>query len=1029
MGEMQSFGKWLRHRRRELDLTQDELAHQVGCAPITIRKLEGDEMHPSKQLAESIGEQLGIPLNQRVDFVRFARNEPAELSPDHAGFISEFLSTRASTGGKAYLSERSLPSGTVTLLFCNIGGSIQEIQGMGEDYVRVLEEHQSILQNAFTKWKGHVMDRQGDSFFVVFIRSVDAIAAAIESQQALVAGQGEQGRSLPVQMGIHTGEPMLSNQDYIGADVHRASRICAAAHPGQILVSDETRVLVERHLPEGASLRGLGRFWLKDLEEPEDIYQLVMADVPSDFPPLNSLEVMPNNLPVQYTSFIGRNDEIAEISRLLGSSRLITLTGAGGTGKTRLAIEVAGNVLNQFPDGVWLIDFASLHEPALVQQMIATALRVREEPNRKLIQTLIDYLRPKNLLLLFDNCEHLVATCAEVADTLLQTCPNLRIFVTSREAFGIAGENQYHVPSLSLPTKEQELSLEALNQSEAVLVFLDRAVSVQRNFKLTPANASAVAQICWRLDGIPLAIELAAARIKTLSVEQIAAHLDDRFRLLNTGNRAALPRQQTLRATIDWSYNLLSDKERILLGRLSVFAGGWTLEAARTVCSENKVKGQDIFELLLNLVDKSLVLVEEKNGDTRYRFLETIRVYASEKLMDAGDEGQMREHHLEFYTQLSKEAEEKFKGKEQLLWLGIMESERENLRSALDYAAHLSAPDSALLLIGTAFWLWFFRGPWSEGQRLAEVSLQASSDEKTNARARALMALGLFKFLQSDYPAAKALLNQSLGLWKEIGNPWWCAFILAFLGQSLRVSDRQTANELFTESLNFAKETHDSWILAFSLWINGENELYRKNLPEASRLLEESLQLSRSLEDRMLQNEVLRALGGIAESKQEYGSAVDLYEQSLAINRELGDTTTISLLHYDLGRAYQLTGKNEEAARHFMEAVKWSHRLGKKAGTLRALAGLGVVAAARGQARRAICLLVASNLLIANLELSYSFTPNNYQSAWVERSLAAARHQLGEDQYEAARVKGESMTLDQAIIYSLKDEQGNDLDF
>src|SRR6266540_4297824 len=432
MDEAQSFGRWLRHRRRGLDLTQEELARQVGCAPITIRKIEGDEMRPSKQLAESLSGPLGIPVNQRDDFVRFAR---AELRDALSGQLASAFNTIDSSK----VLNVPFPSGTVHLLFSDIGGSTQLVQRLGENYVHVLEEHQRILRNVFTKWNGQEVGTPGDSFFAVFSRATDAISAAVEAQHTLAIEKWAEDVRLQVRIGIHTGEPMLVNQDYVGVDVHRAARICAAAYPGQVLLSNETRVMVERQMPQDISLRELGKYRLKDLNESEHLYQLVIADLPSDFPPLKSLEIMPNNLPIQLTSFIGREHEIEEIKHLLGSARLITLTGAGGTGKTRLAIEVVKRTGDQYPDGVWLIDFVVLPESNLILQAISATLGVREEPKRSLIQTLTDYLRSKKLLLLFDNCEHLILACAQVADTLLQSCPQLQILATSREALGIAG--------------------------------------------------------------------------------------------------------------------------------------------------------------------------------------------------------------------------------------------------------------------------------------------------------------------------------------------------------------------------------------------------------------------------------------------------------------------------------------------------------------------------------------------------------------------------------------------------------------
>ena len=1012
MDEIHSFGKWLRHRRRGLDLTQEELAHRVGCAPITIRKLEGDEMRPSKQLAESLSGPLGIPPNQREEFVRFARADPNDaLTPHFAGAFETPLPSKT--------SDHQFPSGTVHLLFSDIGGSTHLAQRLGEKYVQVLERHQHILRETFIKWNGHEVSTPGDSFFAVFSRATDAISAAVEAQYALAKETWAEDVRLQVRLGIHTGEPMLVNRDYVGVDVHRAARICAAAYPGQVLLSNETRVMVERQLPQEATLRELGKYRLKDLNEPEHLYQLVIPGLPSDFPPLKSLEVMPNNLPIQLTSFIGREREIDEIRQLLNSARLVTLTGAGGTGKTRLAIEVTRKIGDQYPEGVWVVDFAVLPEPSLIWQSIASVLAVREEPNRSLVQTLTDFLRAKKLLLLFDNCEHLISACAQVAGALLQACPHLQILATSREPLGISGENQYYVPTLTTPQIDTELFLEQLSRTEAVRVFIDRAVMVRPTFKVTKTNALAVAQICRRLDGIPLAIELAAARVKGLSVEQIAERLDDRFSLLSTGNRTALQRHHTLRATIDWSYNLLSEKERILLSRLSVFAGGWVVESATEVCLVVQIEERDVLNLLLNLSDKSLVIIEEQQGETRYRFLETIRQYALEKLAESGEERLVRNRHLDYFIHFAEEAERNYRSDKQLFWFRVMERERDNFRAALDYVLHTDQVESSLRLVGAAFWLWFFQGPWSEGQIWVESVLAKAPDLHTKAGAKVLMALGLLQFAQSNYSAARTNLESSLSIWQELDDKWWSAFILGFLGLAQRPHDQQAASHSFKESLRLATETGDDWILAFALWNSGENALYIKNLSDAESMLNQSLELGQALGDRMLQNEALRALGEVYETKQEYGKAVNLYRESLAIVQELRDITNVSHLYFNVGRALQLAGDHQRAKDYFLDALLQSRQLGKKAGEVRALAGLGVVAAAEGEAERAVTLLTASRSLFAKLGLSFP----SAQSTWLERHLEASRAQLGEEKFAAVEAQAQIMSLDQVVKYALEESR------
>ncbi len=447
----------------------------------------------------------------------------------------------------------SLPTGTVTFLFTDIEGSTRLLQQLGDHYADVLAEHRRLLRSISQENGGQEVDTQGDSFLIAFPRAKDALRSAVEAQRSIVSNQWPQEVSVRVRIGLHTGEPLRAETGYTGIDVHRAARICAAGHGGQILLSETTRALIAEDLPGEVTLRDLGKHSLKDLAYPQHLFQVVAASLPADFPPLRSLEVLPNNLPPQLTSFIGRERDMGDIKRLLATTRLVTLTGAGGSGKTRLAFQVAADVLEEYLNGVWVVELAALSDPDLVPKAVSAALDVPEQPGRPILATLADALRHRTVLLLLDNCEHLLHACAHLAQTLLRACPHLRILATSREALGVEGETIYRVPSLSLP-ETQSLPLERLVEFEAVRLFVDRAIAALPSFVVNAKNARQVATICRQLDGIPLAIELAAPRVKALSVDHIAERLHDRFRLLASGRRTALPRHQTLRAAIDWSY-------------------------------------------------------------------------------------------------------------------------------------------------------------------------------------------------------------------------------------------------------------------------------------------------------------------------------------------------------------------------------------------------------------------------------------------------------------------------------------------
>ena len=478
----------------------------------------------------------------------------------------------------------NIPTGTVTFLFTDIEGSTKLWEQYPEAMKTALARHDEILKQTIEGHHGHIIKTTGDGIHAAFETAHDGVSAALHVQQAVAAEKWEEIKphKIKVRIGLHTGEAEFRAGDYYGSTLNRAARLMSIGHGGQTLLSSTAADLVYDQLPEGASVRDLGKVRLKDLVRPEHVFQLTHPDLSAEFPPLNSFDSHPNNLPIQLTSFIGRERELAEAKSQLASARLLTLIGPGGTGKTRLALQIGAEMLPDFADGVWLAELAPLADPVLVLPTVASLLGLREQPDMPLNELLIDFLRDKELLLILDNCEHLLESCSKLADQLLHVCANLKIIGSSREPLGIAGETVYRVPSLSV-SKPDEVKSETLIKSESAQLFIERALAANPKFNVSDKNALSVAQICRRLDGIPLALELAAARVASLSVEQIAARLDDRFRLLTGGSRNALPRQQTLRALIDWSYDLLSDDERALMRRLSVFSGGWTLEAAESI--------------------------------------------------------------------------------------------------------------------------------------------------------------------------------------------------------------------------------------------------------------------------------------------------------------------------------------------------------------------------------------------------------------------------------------------------------------
>lgn len=636
----------------------------------------------------------------------------------------------------------------------------------------------------------------------------------------------------------------------------------------------------------------------------------------------------PSHLPVALTSFVGRVRERGEVRRLLSAPRLLTLTGPGGCGKTRLALELAGEVASEWPDGVHLALLATLADSGLVPQTVATAVEVREEPGRELLLTLCDAFGSRRLLLILDNCEHLVTACARLAEALLKACPGVRILATSREALGIAGETAWAVPSLSLPSPDAAGGASTLLEYDAVRLFADRAADVLPGFRLTDAKAAAVAQICRRLDGIPLAIELAAARVKAVSLEQIAARLDDRFRLLSSGSRTALPRHQTLRALIDWSYDLLAEPERWLLRRLAVFAGGFTLEAAESVCSNDGLEREDILDLLSRLVDKSLVVTEaDPDGPVRHRLLETIHQYAAEKLRaeDPLVQPGLRRRHARFFLAVAEEAEPQINSRHRQRWLARLESEHDNLRAALAWSlSGEGEAEEGLRLAGGLCWFWFHRGYWNEGRSWLERTLSPPVGADAKARALALYGAGTLAWFQGELDVARSRLEESARIWRQHADKRGLGRTLDFLSQVLvGLGDPEAGRALAEEAVALLRDAGDPWALGTAL----------------------------------------TALGNVARSQGDFTRARPLYEESAGVMRAAGDPWGLAMPLRNLGIVAFREGQYERAAAWLRESLASLRGLEEKWFASRGLESLAEVVAAQGDLARAARLFGAAETL------------------------------------------------------------------
>jgi non-specific serine/threonine protein kinase len=684
-----------------------------------------------------------------------------------------------------------------------------------------------------------------------------------------------------------------------------------------------------------------------------------------------------NNLPPQRTSFVGREREIAQIKQLLETTRLLTLTGPGGCGKTRLALQVAADSLEQFPDGVCLVELASLADPAFVPHTVAAALDVPEQPGRPVTDTLADFLRTKKLLLLVDNCEHLHAACQSLIDHLLRECASVRILATSREALGVEGESTYRVPSLRLPDGPQSLPPAQLAEYDAIRLFVDRAALAQLGFTLSERTGRAIAQICQRLDGMPLAIEFAAARVRMLSVEQIAARLDDRFRLLTAARRQILPRLQTLRATMDWSYDLLSQSEQALLRRLSVFAGGWPFEAAEAVCAGDGVEPAAILDLLTQLVDKSLVIAETHAGEARYRLLETVRLYGADKLQSAGEATEVRRRHRDWFMALAEQAEPELRGLRQRLWLDRLEMEHDNLRAAYEWTMTEPGGSREGLRLATALYhFWVAGGHWSEGHEWLEQGFLSSGDVAPSIRPKALANAALFAWRARKDERAIALAEEGLAVCKEVGDRDSGALCLICL--SSVASDR------------------------------GDYE-------QAKQVAEESLSLCAGLENKYYTCLALIVLGGLARFQGDYDQAIAIHEQAVAVSRDRGYPVWNANALRHLGIDHLRRGVYGRAAEHFKQSLNICKEVGHKWVPVECLHGLASLACVAQQYERAARLSGAATQL--RDALGYRSKPADQE--FYEQHTATTRARLGEAAFAAAWAEGQTMTLDQAIDYAL----------
>ena len=1047
-----SFGYWVRRQRKALDLTQQALADRVGCSLAAIKKIESDERRPSLQIAERMADILGIRVDQREMFLEVARGL---RSADQLPLAHEPEVSRETP---------SLPSGTVTFLFTDIEGSTKLAQQHSDAMPALLARHHEILHQSIQTHNGYVFQVVGDEFAAAFHSANDALDAALKAQH-LLQNEDWSPATIKVRMGIHTGAAQLQDTSkafpYSGyATIALTQRIMSVAHGGQILLSQIAHDLIGEPLSSEFALLDLGEHHLKDFLRPIHLYQVADSDLPADFPPLNTLDFTLNNLPVQLTSFIGREKEIADVIRLLEKVRLVTLTGPGGTGKTRLSVQVASELLDQYPNGVWFVELVPILDPLLIPRTTAIAMGLRNEPHRPIMDMLCDYLREKKMLIILDNCEHLIEACAQLADTLLHACPQIRILTSSREALGIAGETTYSVPSLTLPDFQHLLLVESLNQYEAIKLFIDRAVSAIPTFTLTDENASSVAQICQRLDGIPLAIELAAGKIRALSARQIAQRLDDRFRLLSGGSRTALERHQTLRAAIDWSYNLLSPTEQIFFRRLSIFIGGWTLEAAESVCTDERLQGDDILTLLEQLINKSLVTVATPSGDTntetRYGMLETIREYAREKHFSLGEEEQASAKHLKYFLRLSEQAESALRGPTQMKWLARLKDESNNLRAALDWALKSRNIEIGLYIAGRLRYFWARRN-FREGERwLGEFINSPASHDYPLARAKALSAHAHVLWLIQKFSEALNAAEECLALYRTCGDPqgevdglllmenalrylgtmqrtidrkaefghkalalskslkdrWRQAQALANLGWDHR--DYQRARAYWEEAVALFREVGDFASLVDFLGALAELEVLYGDFESAQERLDEAIEVNRQMNNQTRSSLFLQALSKLATIKGDFVRGHLLLEEAMAISEESGNRVNYLWARTHLAHLELRRNRLSEARDIFLGTARDFFDGKNDIGTifnLEGISGLFVAVGKHGEAARLIGWSDAARERIGD------YRPPIEQADF-DRNIATCISEIGKIAFAEAYEEGRSMSFDTAVEFA-----------
>jgi predicted ATPase/class 3 adenylate cyclase len=907
-------------------------------------------------------------------------------------------------------------SSVITILFTDIEGSTRLWEQEGERMAAALAEHDARARAAVDGNGGVIVKTTGDGLFAAFHDPLDAIKATVAFQQSLLDPAATNGIPIRVRCGLHLGVLERRDNDYFGTPVNRTARIMSVAHGGQILVSQAVVDQVGTRLPESTTLLDLGSVRLKDLASPEHVYQIVHPELRSDFPALRSLEATPNNLPEQLTSFVGRERELEEATQLLKGNRLLTLLGMGGLGKTRLSLQIAADMLDAYPDGIWFLDLAPIRDPSFVPNEAAHVLSVREEPGKPLTQTLCTHLKSRKALLIFDNCEQVVSACASFANAILRAAPDIRIIASSREALRVPGEQIYPVLPLAVPSPTA--SVESLSRSEAVQLFMARAQLQKPGFTLTEREAPAVAELCARVEGIPLALELAAARMRSLSIQEINKRLHNRFTLLTGGGRVLLERQQTLRALVAWSYDLLTDNEKLLFDRLGVFVGGFDLPAAEAVCGADPLMPEDVLDLVLSLVDKSLVMVRETDGESRYRMLETLRDFGLEGLGKRGEQVENARRHCDHYLAVAKTGRDELQGPDQPAWTRRLEAELDNFRAAIALA--LGGGTDPILAVKFEVALQgfrFLRGYSTEGRKYIHAALALPGVVESDiAHAHALYVGAVLADNQSDYAEAGRMLEPCLALRRKIGNPVDVAATLSMLGTvRLHEGDAERARECDQEALEIFRSIGDRIGEAIGLGHLGEICLQVADGAKAREYFEQCLAIARDIDHRELEGECELFLGELSLQAGDLPAAGARFARSLEVAKDAENKRGEALALWWTGKADFANGDGANARIHLGAALRAFQDSEMYAEVLASVEDHAGLWASLGHAAEAARVYGAAAAARERLVLRRE--PRSVKD-W-DNGIAAARKALGDSAFEAAWAEGQTWQLDMAIRRAL----------